>query len=53
MRLTYFDGKDIVLTPGEVQSRKYSHHTRVKDVENIFVDKTSCKTLNSVSRMIN
>jgi hypothetical protein len=48
MRLTYFDGKDIVLTPGEVQSRKYSHHTSVKDVETIFVDKTSCKTLNSV-----
>ena len=42
MRLRYCDGKD-----------KYFTHTRIKDVEKIFFDKTACQTLNSVSRMVN
>ena len=42
MRLRYCDGKD-----------KYFPHTRIKDVEKYFFDKTACQTLNSVSRMVN
>jgi len=34
MRLRYCDGKD-----------KYIPHTRIKDVENFFFDKTACQTL--------
>jgi hypothetical protein len=41
VRLRHCDGKD-----------NYLHLTGVKDVENIYFDKTACQRLNSVSRII-